>query len=70
MSEEQDKLKNELKKFKKKKKLSVPPDFLDNAKSYDDKLILVKHLTEREKGRVLLMIKSMLKEAVKNRDKK
>ena len=70
MSEEQDKLKNELKKFKKKKKLSVPADFLDNAKSYDDKLILVKHLTEREKGRVLLMIKSMLKEAVKNRDKK
>ena len=70
MSEEQDKLKNELKKFKKRKKLSVPPDFLDNAKSYDDKLILVKHLTEREKGRVLLMIKSMLREAVKNRDKK
>ena len=70
MSEEQDKLKSELKKFKKKKKLSVPADFLDNAKSYDDKLILVKHLTEREKGRVLLMIKSMLREAVKNRDKK
>lgn len=70
MSGEQDDLKKELKKFKKKKKLSVPADFLDNAKSYDDKLMLVKHLTEREKGRVLLMIKSMLKEAVKNRDKK
>jgi hypothetical protein len=70
MSEEQDKLKNDLKKFKKKKKLSVPADFLDGAKSYDDKLMLVKHLTEREKGRVLLIIKSMLKEAVKNKDKK
>jgi hypothetical protein len=70
MSGEQDDLKKELKKFKKKKKISVPADFLDNAKSYDDKLMLVKHLTEREKGRVLLMIKSMLKEAVKNRDKK
>jgi hypothetical protein len=70
MSGEQDDLKKELKKFKKKKKLSVPADFLDGAKSYDDKLMLVKHLTEREKGRVLLMIKSMLKEAVKNRDKK
>jgi hypothetical protein len=69
MAEEQDKLKKELKKFK-KKKLTVPPEFLDGAKSYDDKLMLVKHLTEREKGRVLLMIKSMLKDAVKKRDRR
>jgi hypothetical protein len=71
MSGEQDDLKKELKKFKaKKKKLTVPPEFLEGAKSYDDKLILVKHLTEREKGRVLLMIKSMLKDAVKKRDRR
>jgi hypothetical protein len=60
MSEED--LKDKLKKFKpQKKKLTVPAEFLENAKSYEDKLILVKHLTEREKGRVLLIIKSMLK---------
>lgn len=64
-------VKNELKKFKpKKKKLTVPPEFLQEAKSYDDKLVLVKHLTEIEKGRVLLIIKGMLKDAVKSRGKK
>jgi hypothetical protein len=61
---------NELKKFKPKKKLTVPPEFLKEAKSYDDKLVLVKMLTEKEKGRVLLLLKSMLKDAVANRDKK
>lgn len=67
MSEE---IKNDLKKFKpKKKKLAVPEEFLDNAKSYEDKLILVQHLTEREKGRVLLIIKSMLKDAVSKKNK-
>lgn len=61
----------DFKKFRpKKKKLTVPTEFLQEAKSYDDKLILVKTLTEMEKGRVLLMIKSMLKEAVQARDKK
>jgi hypothetical protein len=62
--------KAELKKFKpKKKKLAVPEEFLDNAKSYDDKLILVKTLTEMEKGRVLLIMKSLLKEAVDKKKK-
>lgn len=69
MAEEKD-VKNELKKFKpKKKKLSVPPEFLQEAKSYDDKLVLVKHLTEMEKGRVLLIMKSLLKEAVDKKKK-
>lgn len=66
--DELDKIKKELK--KKKQKLAVPEEFLDNAKSYDDKLMLVKVLTEKEKGRVLLIIKSMLSDAVKKRDKK
>jgi len=66
--DELDKIKKELK--KKKQKLSVPEEFLDGAKSYDDKLMLVKVLTEKEKGRVLLIIKSMLSDAVKKRDKK
>ena len=65
-----DELKANLKKFKKKPKLTVPADFLDNAKSYDDKLLLVQHLTDKEKGRVLLIIKSMLKDAVANKGKK
>ena len=60
----------EFKKPKKKKKLTVPPEFLQEAKSYDDKLFLVKTLTEMEKGRVLLIIKGMLADAVKARDKK
>ncbi len=44
----------------KKKKMTVPSDLLDNAKSYDDKLIMVKLLAEREKGRVMLILKKML----------
>ena len=32
---------------KKKPKLAVPAEFLDNAKSYDDKLTLVKILSEK-----------------------
>lgn len=45
---------------KAKKKMTVPSDLLDNAKSYDDKLIMVKLLAEREKGRVMLILKKML----------
>jgi len=57
-------------KTKKKKRMTVPTEFLQEAKSYDDKLVLVKTLTEMEKGRVLLIIKNMLSDAVKARDKK
>jgi hypothetical protein len=50
------------KKFKpKKKKMAIPTEMLSDAKSYDDKLMLVKFLTEKEKGRVVLMVKNMLK---------
>ena len=45
---------------KAKKKMTIPSDLLDNAKSYDDKLIMVKLLAEREKGRVMLILKKML----------
>lgn len=71
MSDDTESTKDKLKKFKKKKKkLAVPEEFLDNANSYDDKLVLVKTLTEMEKGRVLLIIKGMLKDAVKSRGRK
>ena len=57
-----------LNKFKnKKKKMTVPADFLQEAKSYEDKLLLVQHLTDKEKGRVLLIMKSLLKDAVEER---
>ncbi len=52
------------KKFKPKKKVAIPTDMLSDAKSYDDKLILMKFLTEKEKGRVVLMVKNMLRGAV------
>lgn len=48
-------------KFKPKKKAALPTEMLSSAKSYDDKLVLVKYLTEKEKGRVVLMVKNMLK---------
>jgi hypothetical protein len=67
-NKELDRFKKELK--KKKQKLTVPEEFLDGANSYDDKLTLVKILTEKEKMRVLLIIKSMLSDAVNKRDKK
>lgn len=58
------------KKFKPKKKLAVPAELLDNAKSYDDKLAMVRILSEREKNRVVLMFKNMLKDAVQKRDRR
>lgn len=70
MSDDKDEFKKNLKKLKPKKKLAVPTEFLDNAKSYDDKLMLVRHLTDMEKGRVLLIIKSMLKDAIANKNRK
>lgn len=64
-------VKNNLKKFKPKKpKLTVPEDFLDGAKSYDDKLMLVKYLTEKEKMRVMLIFKKMIAQGIQEDKKK
>jgi hypothetical protein len=61
MSDDNDDIQANLKKFKPKKpKMSVPTEFLEGAKSYDDKLTLVKILTEKEKGRVMLIVKKMI----------
>lgn len=60
-----------LKKYRPKKpKITVPEDFLDGAKSYDDKVLVVKYLSEQMKGRVILLLKSMLKDAVAKKDRK
>lgn len=71
MSDEDKDIKLDLKKFKPKKpKLAVPEEFLDNAKSYDDKLMLVKLLTEKEKNRVVLMFKKMIAQGIKESNQK
>jgi len=71
MSDNNDDVKANLKKFKPKKpKLAVPEEFLQGANSYDDKLMLVKYLTEREKGRVLLIFKKMLADGIAESKKK
>ena len=56
--------KAELEKYKQKKKsrITVPPEFLQEAKSYEDKLVLVKMLTEKERNCMILIIKNLLKD--------
>jgi len=66
-----DDVKANLKKFKPKKpKLTVPDEFLKGANSYDDKLMLVKYLTEQEKGRVTLIFKKMIQAGMEESRKK
>ena len=55
---------------KKKSKLTVPPEFLDNANSYDDKLMMVKVLSEREKQRVVLLFKRMIQSGIEEKERK
>ena len=55
---------------KKKAKIAVPADFLDNAKSYDDKLTLVKTLSEKEKQRVVLLFKKMIQSGIEENERK
>ena len=65
MSDDNKDVKLDLNKFKPKKpKLSVPAEFLDGAKSYDDKVTLVKILTEKEIGRVMLIVKKMIAQGI------
>ena len=60
-----DDVKANLKKYKPKKpELAVPEEFLKGANSYDDKLMLVKYLTEQEKGRVTLIFKKMIAQGI------
>lgn len=55
-------LSKKLDKYKpKKKKLAVPKEFLDNANSYDDKLFVVKAITEKEIKKVVRIVQGMLK---------
>jgi hypothetical protein len=70
MTDDAHDLKKQLEAHKpKKKKLTVPEGFLEEAKSYEGKLMAVKILAEREKGRVLLMFKGMIAKADEDRAK-
>lgn len=71
MSDDSEDIKPDLSKFKpKKKKLAVPEEFLDNAKSYDDKLIVVKLFAEKNKQNTVKLFKNMLKDAVESKKRK
>jgi hypothetical protein len=68
MSDELDDLKNKLKQFKPaKKKLSIPKELLDDAKSYEDKLVVIKTVSEREMKKVVMLIRDMLRDDLKNK---
>jgi hypothetical protein len=70
MPDDADDLKKQLDAHKpKKKKLAVPEGFLEEAKSYEGKLMAVKIIAEREKDKVLLMIKGMIAKADEDRAK-
>ena len=71
MSDDNKDIKLDLNKFKPKKpKLSVPAEFLDGAKSYDDKVTLIKILTEKEIGRVMLIVKKMIAQGMQEEKRK
>ena len=70
MTDDADDLKKQLEAHKpKKKKLTVPEGFLEEAKSYEGKLMAVRIIAEREKGKVLLMFKGMIAKADEDRAK-
>ena len=70
MTDDADDLKKQLDKLKPKKpKLAVPEGFLEEAKSYEGKLMAIRIIAEREKGRVLLMFKGMIAKADEDRAK-
>lgn len=68
MTDDADDLKKKLEALKpKKKKLTVPEGFLEEAKSYEGKLMAVRIIAEKEKDRVVLMFKSMIAKADEDR---
>jgi hypothetical protein len=70
MSDDSEDIKSKLEKFKpKKKKITVPTEFLDNAKSYDDKLIVVKMFAEKNKQNTVKLFKNMLKDSIEKKKK-
>jgi hypothetical protein len=70
MSDDSEDVKSKLDKLKpKKKKLAVPKEFLENANSYDDKLVIVKMFADKNKHQAVKLFKSLLKDAVESKDR-
>jgi hypothetical protein len=70
MSDNSEDVKINLDKFKpKKKKLAVPKEFLENANSYDDKLLVVKVFAEKNVQNTVKLFKNMLKDAIEKKKK-
>lgn len=53
---------------RKKKKLAIPTELLDDAKSYEEKQSLVRLLADTSKDKMILAVKSLL--ASDKKDKK
>ncbi len=71
MSDDSEDVKPDFNKFKpKKKKLAVPKEFLENANSYDDKLLVVKLFAEKNKQNTVRLFKNLLKDAVDSKKRK
>ena len=70
MSGEDEDLKNKLDKFKPKKKLAVPKEFLEGANNYDDKLMVVKVFAEKNLQNTVRLFKNMLKDGVEKSKRK
>lgn len=60
MSEEQDEFKKKLEALKPKKKIDVAEGLLDNAKSYEGKVLAIQIIADRELKRTVLLFKKML----------
>jgi hypothetical protein len=70
MSDDSEDIKVNLEKFKpKKKKLAVPKEFLENANSYDEKLMVVKVFAEKNVQNTVKLFKNMLKESIEKKKK-
>ena len=70
MSDDSEDLKSNLSKFKPKKKtLAVPAEFLENANSYDDKLVVVKIFAEKNVQNTVRLFKNMLKSDIEGKKK-
>ena len=70
MSDDSEDIKSKLYKFKpKKKKLAVPKEFLENANSYDDKLMVVKVFAEKNVQNTVKLFKNMLKDSIEKKKK-
>jgi hypothetical protein len=71
MSDNSEDIKPDFSKFKpKKKKLAVPQEFLENANSYDDKLIVVKVFAEKNVQNTVRLFKNMLKDGIERKKRR